>query len=258
MSEELIRTAASAENLQIKSENSGVHGSRVERLPIDILNSVLTYCSVHDLCNVSQVNNNFNEISRSDFIWRPIVTSFLNENTSTALMTETLRSNFKLFLKRRIADPNIGDRLESAWFGRLVMGHNIKDKFGGKTWWSATVIGKKVEETCQMYMVSYKGWHSRWDEWVDRSKLRWINFQIYNNRIYPGNKVEVRIISRNLQLCPENFWFESVVIDVNDDNIYTVERSSSEFVRKFGDENALLEPLFIDDSMIRRRTNLKS
>ena len=81
-----------------------------------------------------------------------------------------------------------GDSVEVAWRGKFRL--EAQDIYQGLAWW----VAKVVETKAPRYKIQYPGWEPRWDEWVDRRRLRWGMDRDITSRIAVNDKIEVRII----------------------------------------------------------------
>uniref|UniRef100_A0A7R9YCM3 F-box domain-containing protein n=1 Tax=Pinguiococcus pyrenoidosus TaxID=172671 RepID=A0A7R9YCM3_9STRA len=98
----------------------------------------------------------------------------------------------KDMLKNRHCVPYIGDQIEVSWKGKFRLEGNAQ-AYQGRAWWCANVVDVELDPfeeeeedteitvaTLQMFTspmasrlkVHYAGWDPRWDEWIERNRLR--------------------------------------------------------------------------------------
>ena len=80
-----------------------------------------------------------------------------------------------------------GDSVEVAWRGKFRL--EGRDIYQGLAWW----VAKVVETKAPRYKIQYPGWEPRWDEWVDRRRLRWGMDRDTTSRIAVNDRIEVRV-----------------------------------------------------------------
>jgi hypothetical protein len=105
--------------------------------------------------------------------------------------------------KKRLEDPEIGDKVEVAWRGKFRL--ETQDVYQGLAWWLAEIVDKNPAE--EKYKIRYPGWESRWDEWVPRSRLRWTVQPNKLVSIYVGDIVELWCCGVNVP----GAWLETKV-----------------------------------------------
>lgn len=118
---------------------------------------------------------------------------------STPLLSHRLKAEFYF----RYQHPQIGDRVEVAWRGKFRL--EAMEIYQGLAWWVAEIVDRDPEH--RRYKVRYPGWENRWDEWVDRGRLRWAVEKDVSSTIRVGDAVELWCCGYNVP----GAWLESTV-----------------------------------------------
>lgn len=113
----------------------------------------------------------------------------------------------------RLESPHVGDSVEVAWRGKFRL--EAQDVYQGLAWWIATVVERGAR-----YKIHYPGWESRWDEWVDRRRLRWGSDKDITTQLNPKDRVELWCCGFNVP----GAWLETSIKKVRRDK-YAVHRS---------------------------------
>jgi len=122
-----------------------------------------------------------------------------------------------LFISDRLHNPVIGDKVEVAWKGKFRL--ESSDVYEGLAWWIAEVVD--VHSKQGKYKIRYPGWESRWDEWVSRSRFRWLVDRNKTERISQSDFVELWCCGSNVP----GAWLETRVLCIRNDQ-YCLERVS--------------------------------
>lgn len=110
--------------------------------------------------------------------------------------------------KFRLECPSVGDDVEVAWRGKFRL--EAQDVYQGLAWWVAKVVETKPSRDSTLplkYKIHYPGWESRWDEWVDRRRLRWGMGKDLTTRIAANDPIELWCCGFNVP----GAWLESTV-----------------------------------------------
>ena len=110
--------------------------------------------------------------------------------------------------RQRLADPQIGDKVEVAWKGKFRL--EAMDVYQGTAWWVAEVVDK--HSAVGRFKIHYPGWESRWDEWVPRNRLRWAVDKNILCQIIAGSEVELWCYGANVP----GAWLETKVKKIRD------------------------------------------
>ena len=92
--------------------------------------------------------------------------------------------------------------------------------YQGLAWWVAQIVDKHSSQS--KYKINYPGWESRWDEWVSRSRFRWLVEQDIVESINPGDPVELWCCGVNVP----GAWLEAKVDRLTPDGHYELGRVS--------------------------------
>ena len=121
-------------------------------------------------------------------------------------------SGYKELFRKRHSDPEVGDRVEVAWEGKFRL--EAAEVYQGRAWWVAQVVEKSSARA--KYKVHYPGWDSRWDEIVDRSRLRWAVDKNITKRLKPRDLVEVWCLGSNVP----GAWLEARIKKIKNGQYY--------------------------------------
>jgi hypothetical protein len=153
------------------------------------------------------------EIATCDIIWKiQFHRKFLVSNPTSG---PTLTTNYWNSFRERLADPQIGDSVEVAWRGKFRL--ESQAVYQGLAWWVATVVERNNPIR---YKIHYPGWESRWDEWVERRRLRWTTDQDLHTKLRNNDRVELWCCGFNVP----GAWLETTVKKVRQER-YAVQRS---------------------------------
>lgn len=117
----------------------------------------------------------------------------------------------------RLSDPQVGDSVEVAWRGKFRL--ESQDVYQGLAWWVAKVVERNNPIR---YKIHYPGWEPRWDEWVERRRLRWTSDHDITTKLHGGDKIELWCCGFNVP----GAWLETTIKKVRNDR-YAVMRSPS-------------------------------
>ena len=170
-------------------------------LPHDVICEIFHWLPIDEFAPVPVVCREWYELATSDQVWQVFYRyKFLRHNPGTM---PTLKSEYRASFRIRLADPQIGDKVEVAWRGKFRL--EAMDVYQGLAWWVAEVVDKHPSQG--KYKIRYPGWESRWDEWVTRSRLRWAVDSNLLCQIQPGAVVELWCCGANVP----GAWLESRV-----------------------------------------------
>ena len=152
------------------------------------------------------------------FLWSPDQVQYerkfllTNPNSLPPLIT-----NYWISFRDRLNDPQVGDSVEVAWRGKFRL--ESQDVYQGLAWWVAKVVERNNPVR---YKIHYPGWESRWDEWVERKRLRWTSDRDVTTKLNGGDRIELWCCGFNVP----GAWLETTVKRVRHDR-YAVMRSHS-------------------------------
>lgn len=67
------------------------------------------------------------------------------------------KANYLQAFRNRLADPQLGDKVEVAWRGKFRL--EALDVYQGLAWWVAEIVDKHTSQG--KYKIRYPGWESR-------------------------------------------------------------------------------------------------
>jgi len=170
-------------------------------LPTAVVQEIFLWLQIDEFSPVPAVCREWYELGISDEVWQMFYRyKFVRHNPGTM---PTLKSDYMKSFKARLADPQIGDKVEVAWRGKFRL--EAMDVYQGLAWWVAEVVDKHPSQG--KYKIRYPGWESRWDEWVTRSRLRWAVDSNALCQIQSGAVVELWCCGANVP----GAWLESRV-----------------------------------------------
>lgn len=184
------------------------------KLPHILIQEIFMWLPIDDFAPVPAVCKEWYEISRSDELWFTFYGYKFLRFSGKSVPTFTPGTYLSEF-KTRLAEPNIGDRVEVAWKGKFRL--EAADTYQGVAWWIAEVVDKHPIHG--KYKIRYPGWESVWDEWVPRSRLRWAVDMNCIEQIKVDDTVELWCIGANVP----GAWLETAVKKVKG-NKYCVGR----------------------------------
>ena len=207
-------------------------------IPEILMQEIFMMLPMNEFSSVAGVCKEWRTLWRDDIIWKTqYKLRFLNSNPDSMPVCPTCPF-FNLY-EDRLAHPYIGDQVEVSWRGKFRLEAN--DVYQGLAWWVGVVVacstsvnqkhscdslydssrhGPRVSIT--KYKIHYPGWESRWDEWVDRARLRWPmkHHDATSAKISKGDTVELWCCGYNVP----GAWLESVVKRIKKDR-YCVTRA---------------------------------
>jgi hypothetical protein len=126
-------------------------------------------------------------------------------------------TSYWILFRDRLADPQIGDNVEVAWRGKFRL--ESQDVYQGLAWWVAKIVERNNPIR---YKIHYPGWEPRWDEWVERRRLRWTSEKDVVTKLSANDRVELWCCGYNVP----GAWLETTIKKVRNDR-YAVMRSQS-------------------------------
>jgi hypothetical protein len=197
----------------------------IDCIPEVLMQEIFMMIPVEEFSTIASTCKEWKALWRSDIIWKTqYKLRFLPLNPNS-MPTTALCPFYNLF-EDRLAQPYIGDHIEVSWRGKFRLEAN--DIYQGLAWWVGVVVGcsastseehgtdTEYDAACHghrsaitKYKIHYPGWESRWDEWVDRERLRW-PMKLDNAssaKICKGDTVELWCCGFNVP----GAWLESVV-----------------------------------------------
>ncbi|CAN0163139.1 unnamed protein product [Ectocarpus sp. 6 AP-2014] len=159
------------------------------------------------------VSRRWHRIGGSDFMWLPLYSRRFGPAASlpelfervgldpgdTAAASKRRSGMVRFAFRSRLACPVVGDHVEVAWKGKFRLDDCMV--FVGLSWWDAKVVAVELGEslpcttpddedgedgrvdrrgaTCmgerrpKRFLVHYRSWSRRWDEWLEPSRVRW-------------------------------------------------------------------------------------
>lgn len=175
--------------------------SNFRYLPHALIQEIFLWLPIDEFSPVPAVCWEWYQLGTADEVWKSFYQyKFLRHNPGTMpAQTTNYINSFKL----RLADPQIGDKVEVAWRGKFRL--EAMDVYQGLAWWVAEVVDKHPAQ--EKYKIHYPGWESKWDEWVTKSRLRWAVDSNTICKISPGAVVELWCCGANVP----GAWLESRV-----------------------------------------------
>lgn len=166
-----------------------------KKLPLALHQEIFLWLPLEDYCNVACISSEWLEIVSSNEIWSSLyLYKFIDNNPGSMPATLTRYSCFKAAFQDRLAYPHLGDKVEVSWKGKFRL--ETQDVYQGLAWWLAEIVDKHRSQ--DRYKIHYPGWESRWDEWVPRSRLRWMVRANTLESILPGDIVELWCCGQNV------------------------------------------------------------
>lgn len=202
----------------------------LKRIPRDVLVHIMLFLPVNNMANVVVLNKEWMNIGLSDELWRYYYHFKFPLFTEHKLLADKCKWNNHF--RCRFEDPEVGDKVEVAWRGKFRL--ETQDVYQGLAWWRAEVVDKHRSQ----YKIHYPGWESRWDEWVPKTRLRWVSEMDPFVKIEVGDIVELWCCGTNVP----GAWLESKVRKIKDgkyclgkiisSGYLWIERDRIRFVRK--------------------------
>lgn len=196
----------------------------LDRIPEILMQEIFMMIPVEEFSTIASTCKEWRDLWRSDIVWKTqYKLRFLPTNPSS--MPVDLRLPYYNLFEDRLAHPHIGDHIEVSWKGKFRLEAN--DIYQGLAWWVGIVVACSTStddhssefdynssihgsrSSILKYKIHYPGWESRWDEWVDRERLRW-PMKLKNAEsaiINKGDTVELWCCGFNVP----GAWLESVV-----------------------------------------------
>eukprot|EP01033_Poteriospumella_lacustris_P008872 gene8872-6384_t len=199
------------------------------RLPDELVREIFSFATVSDIAHAMSVSTEWHELLCDNATWFPLYTrKFVLRNTISA-SPSSVPAPFDASLSyqdvyyQRLIDPEVGDFVEVAWKGKFRL--ETHDVYQGLAWWAAVIVDKNHHHHGQpssataalsnpahetMYKIHYPGWETRWDEWVPRSRLRWVASANDEDVLEAGDVVELWCAGHNVP----GAWLECIVKDI--------------------------------------------
>mmetsp|Transcript_4267 Transcript_4267/g.4430 ORF Transcript_4267/g.4430 Transcript_4267/m.4430 type:complete len:297 (+) Transcript_4267:156-1046(+) len=125
------------------------------KLPLDIMKEIFVWLPIDDFAPISSVCGDWKEVACSDEVWQTFYRyKFLRHNPNTMPLE---RGNFLKAFRSRLADPQLGDKVEVAWRGKFRL--EALDVYQGLAWWVAEIVDKHTSQG--KYKIHYPGWESK-------------------------------------------------------------------------------------------------
>jgi hypothetical protein len=207
-------------------------------IPEILMQEIFMMIPVEEFSTIASTCQEWKALWRSDIVWKTQYKLRFLPLNPTSMPTKALCPYFNLF-EDRLAHPYIGDHIEVSWRGKFRLEAN--DIYQGLAWWVGEVVacstsisdkhGPASEFDAALhgprsfitkYKIHYPGWESRWDEWVDRERVRWPmkSDNAASAKISKGDTVELWCCGFNVP----GAWLESVVKRIKRDR-YCVTRA---------------------------------
>lgn len=137
----------------------------VSSLPEGILLDIFGWLPIKNFQSLLYVSKEWNVVARNETHWKRFYhTKFPIRNS----LESSIISFFPAY-RYRLINPLLNDCVEIAWRGKFRL--EGLDVYRGLAWWNAKIVDRHVAQN--KYKVHYDGWEAKWDEWVDRGRLRW-------------------------------------------------------------------------------------
>lgn len=195
------------------------------QIPDILMQEIFMMIPLEEFHILPQVCQEWKQLWTSNIIWKTLYVNRFVQLNPMAIPVQSSVS-YKSLYEDRVAHPNIGDHIEVSWRGKFRL--EADDMYQGLAWWSGVVVAcsadscrDQSEYECNQqwrYKIHYPGWENRWDEWVDRERLRWpIGIRdVTSCSIRKGDTVELWCCGFNVP----GVWLESVVKKVKNDQYY--------------------------------------
>mmetsp|Transcript_16116 Transcript_16116/g.14570 ORF Transcript_16116/g.14570 Transcript_16116/m.14570 type:complete len:383 (-) Transcript_16116:200-1348(-) len=227
-------------------------------LPTILIQEILQWLPLADFSAVPCVCKEWKKLGSTDEIWRHFYDyKFIRFNPGTSPVSN---HGFHDMYRRRVEDPQVGDRVEVSWNGKFRL--ESIDVYHGLAWWVAVVVDKHTSQS--KYKIHYPGWDSRWDEWVPRSRLRWTVDTNVLESIRVNDIVELWCCGAHVP----GAWLESYVRKVKNGRYCVgkvlssgslwVERDRLRLVRRGADETQTITKLSSPRKLLRSITSFRS
>ena len=208
-------------------------------IPEILMQEIFMMIPVEEFSTIASTCKEWKTLWRDDIVWKTQYKLRFLPSNPTSMPASTIRTQYFNLFEDRLAHPHIGDHIEVSWRGKFRLEAN--DIYQGLAWWvgvvvacSTSVTGTHTPEEAYdptrhgsrqaitKYQIHYPGWESRWDEWVDRERLRWPMKpdNASSAKICKGDTVELWCCGFNVP----GAWLESVVKRVKKDR-YCVTRA---------------------------------
>lgn len=210
----------------------------IDCVPEILMQEIFMMIPVEEFSTIASTCREWNTLWKSDIVWKTQYKLRFLPSNPTSMPTKALNPFYNLF-EDRLAHPYIGDHIEVSWRGKFRLEAN--DIYQGLAWWVGVVVGCSISTTDEhspdmefdpardgnravitKYKIHYPGWESRWDEWVDRERLRWpmkLN-NAFSSKICKGDIIELWCCGYNVP----GAWLESEVKRIRKDR-YCVTRA---------------------------------
>ena len=126
-----------------------------DKLPADVVKEIFVWLPVDDFSPIPTVSKDWKQLAYSDEVWQTFYRyKFLRHNPDTMPLE---RGGYLQAFRSRLADPELGDKVEVAWRGKFRL--EALDVYQGLAWWVAEVVDKHTSQG--KYKIRYPGWESR-------------------------------------------------------------------------------------------------
>lgn len=126
------------------------------KLPADVVKEIFVWLPIDDFSPIPTVCKDWKVLAGSDEVWQTFYRyKFLRHNPDTMPLE---RGNYQQAFRNRLADPELGDKVEVAWRGKFRL--EALDVYQGLAWWVAEIVDKHTSQG--KYKIRYPGWESRW------------------------------------------------------------------------------------------------
>lgn len=210
--------------------------SKFTNFPTVLLYEIILWLPSNDLASILCVCSEWARVGTHNDLWKQLYMRKFLMNNPGVLPSPSIP--VMVSYHQRLADPQIGDKVEVAWKGKFRL--ETQDVYQGLAWWVAEVVDKHRGQG--KYKIRYPGWESRWDEWVPRNRLRWMVAPNVIEQIEVGDVVELWCCGVNVP----GAWLESKVKKIRNNRYCLgkvlasgslwVERDRLRLVRKADDD----------------------
>jgi hypothetical protein len=178
--------------------------SPFQRFPTSLLLEIFDFLSIHEIPVCSTVCLEWkNTLSLNELWLKYFESKFIRLNPNSVPLRPSIRNLqfnptfYKDEYYSRLLDPQVGDFVEVAWRGKFRL--ETQEIYIGLAWWVAEIVDKDGSRADKKYYkIHYPGWESRWDEWVSRSRLRWVASSNDEEELRSGDVVELWCSGHNV------------------------------------------------------------
>jgi hypothetical protein len=190
-------------------------------MPHCILFEIFSILGVDEFSVYSSTCSEWNTLASKDEVWRRLYHRRFTRSNPTSvpaaikgILNDINPISFKDQFQSRLRYPELGDKVEVSWRGKFRL--EARDVYQGLAWWVAEVVERHIgfenNEVVEKYKIRYPGWEPRWDEWVERDRLRWAVESNTICQIRQGDVVELWCCGANVP----GAWLESRVKKIRD------------------------------------------